>query len=249
VIDALVGKAELSPVTAQSIKAGRKANAAMSEAEWSICSDPWKMADFLLGDIGERKLQLFGVGCCRRVMDLLSDGSIRRAIEVVEQYADRLATNTELQLAISSIREDDPNWSNQERFANQEVNRAVLHVAGVPTFSVSDTSLAIWNAVSFHFGSYTKTNMDTERDAHASLLRDIVGNPFRPITLDPAWLTSKVKSLAQTIYDNRAFERMPELADALEKAGCDNVDILGHCHQPGEHVRGCWVADLLLGKD
>ena len=54
--------------------------------------------------------------------------------------------------------------------------------------------------------------------------------------------------LAQAIYDARAFDRMPQLADALEAAGCDNRDILDHCRSGGEHVRGCWVVDLLLGK-
>jgi hypothetical protein len=79
-------------------------------------------------------------------------------------------------------------------------------------------------------------------------LHDISGNPFRPVTLDPTWLTPKVKTLAQAIYDDRAFERMPVLADALEEAGCTNADILDHCRKPGEHVRGCWVVDLALGK-
>jgi hypothetical protein len=42
---------------------------------------------------------------------------------------------------------------------------------------------------------------------------------------------------------------MPILADALEDAGCDNADILQHCRGAGEHVRGCWVVDLVLGKE
>src|SRR5262249_16188201 len=83
------------------------------------------------------------------------------------------------------------------------------------------------------------------------LLRDIVGNPFRPVTVDPAWLAwhgGTVVKLAHAIYDERAFERLPVLADALEEAGCTNADILNHCRQPGEHVRGCWVVDAILGK-
>jgi len=67
--------------------------------------------------------------------------------------------------------------------------------------------------------------------------------------LAPAWLTSTVTSLAQSIYQERAFDRLPILADALEDSGCTNPDILNHCRQPGEHVRGCWVVDLLLGKE
>jgi hypothetical protein len=68
------------------------------------------------------------------------------------------------------------------------------------------------------------------------------------VTVDPTWLTSTVVSLATAIYGDRAFDRLPILADALEDAGCDNADIFNHCRQPGEHIRGCFVVDLLLGK-
>jgi hypothetical protein len=84
------------------------------------------------------------------------------------------------------------------------------------------------------------------------LLRDIFGNPFRTVTLDPAWLAwngGTVRKLAQAVYDDRAFDRLPILADALEDAGCTDGEILAHCRSGGEHVRGCWVVDLLLGKE
>jgi hypothetical protein len=79
-------------------------------------------------------------------------------------------------------------------------------------------------------------------------LRDIFGNPFRPVTADPRWLTSTAVALARTIYTDRAFDRLPILADALEDMGCDNADVLTHCRGDGPHVRGCWVTDLVLGK-
>jgi len=88
-----------------------------------------------------------------------------------------------------------------------------------------------------------------EEIAQCHLLRDIFGNPFRPVTPDSTWLTSNVTALAQAIYDERAFDRMPILADALEDAGCTNQEILAHCRGVGAHVRGCWVVDLLLGKE
>jgi hypothetical protein len=62
-----------------------------------------------------------------------------------------------------------------------------------------------------------------------------------------AWRTSSVE-MAQRMYDSRDFSDMPVLADALEEAGCTEADILAHCRRPGEHTRGCWVLDLLLGK-
>jgi hypothetical protein len=87
-----------------------------------------------------------------------------------------------------------------------------------------------------------------QRPLQCGLLRDVVGNPFRPVKMDSGWRTHNTIALGQAIYDERAFERMPILADALEDAGCDNADILEHCRQPGEHCRGCWVVDLVLGK-
>jgi hypothetical protein len=88
----------------------------------------------------------------------------------------------------------------------------------------------------------------TPKVLQAELCRDIFGNPFRPITVDPSWLTSPVARMAQAMYDERAFERMPILADALEDVGCTDEAMLTHCRQPGVHVRGCWVVDLLLAK-
>jgi hypothetical protein len=85
-----------------------------------------------------------------------------------------------------------------------------------------------------------------------NLLRCIFGNPFRPASINPDWLTwngGTVPRLVQVIYDERRFSDLPVLADALEEAGCTNADILDHCRRPGEHVRGCWVVDLLLGKE
>ena len=90
--------------------------------------------------------------------------------------------------------------------------------------------------------------MADESAAQAALVRDIFGNPFRPVTLDPSWQTPNVLALAETIYEERAFERLPILADALMDAGCDDEEALSHCRSSGPHVRGCWLVDLLLGK-
>jgi hypothetical protein len=88
----------------------------------------------------------------------------------------------------------------------------------------------------------------TERRAQAHFIRDIMGNPFRRVTIDRAWLTPEVVMLAQTAYDARAFDGMPILGAALHEAGCSDNAILAHCGEQAEHVRGCWVVDALLGK-
>jgi len=69
------------------------------------------------------------------------------------------------------------------------------------------------------------------------------------VTLDPRWLSSTVIDLARTIYEERVWERMPILADALMDAGCDSEEVINHCHGPGPHVRGCWVVDLLTSRE
>jgi hypothetical protein len=89
------------------------------------------------------------------------------------------------------------------------------------------------------------------RERACVLLRDLFGNPFRPVRLDPAWLAwegGTVVKLAPLIYDQGRYQDLPILADALEEAGCTNADILSHSKSNQEHVRGCWLLDLLLGK-
>jgi hypothetical protein len=79
-------------------------------------------------------------------------------------------------------------------------------------------------------------------------VRDIFGNPFRPATFNPAWRTDTAVALARQMYDSRDFGAMPILADALQDAGCGDEQVLAHCRGAGPHVRGCWVVDLVLGK-
>ena len=88
-----------------------------------------------------------------------------------------------------------------------------------------------------------------ERDGQVGVLKDIVGDPFRPAPFDAGWRTSSAVGIARQMYQLREFSAAPILADALQDAGCENADILDHCRGPGPHVRGCWVVDLILGKE
>src|SRR6185295_8434857 len=98
-------------------------------------------------------------------------------------------------------------------------------------------------------GTQGDEKLDEECRTDCILLRDIFGNPFRPVTLNPAWLTPTVQQLAALIYEERQFDKMPLLGDALEEAGCSNEEVLQHCRGGGEHCRGCWVVDKVLGKE
>jgi hypothetical protein len=121
-----------------------------------------------------------------------------------------------------------PSRSRNVIFFNVDSAASVRHTASAPNDWVS--GLDGVSAIQLH------------------LLRDIFGNPFRPVAVDPDWLTPTVVDLARGVYDAKAFDRLPVLADALEDAGCGHPDVLAHCRGPGPHVRGCWVVDLVLGK-
>jgi hypothetical protein len=111
--------------------------------------------------------------------------------------------------------------------------------------------------ITFGFGIvHTETLSLDEQLAQADLIRDVFGNPFRPVSFDPAWRTSAVLSLSQAAYDKRNLpsgeldpDRLAVLSDTLEEAGCGDLGILGHLRGRGPHLRGCWAVDLLLGKE
>jgi hypothetical protein len=114
-----------------------------------------------------------------------------------------------------------------------------------------DTATALAYGANATMAWQREETRSEEHRVQADLLRDIFGNPFRAVLVAPAWLSwngETVLRLAESIYQERAFERLPILADALEDAGCTDSAILEHCRGPEPHVRGCWAIDLLLGK-
>ena len=218
----------------------------MTEAEWMACADPQPMLEFLQGKASDRKWRLFAVACCRRIWHLLTDERSRMAVEIAEQFAEGSKNRTDLLSCWAAAEAVIDPWSSlqeAEAFPSWRQTRMERH-PGYIADCASDPDVAFAGAYEIILVS-----PDQERLKQSLLFRCIFGPlPFRPVTLDPAWLTPTVKQLAEAIYQERAFERMPILADALSDGGCDNQDILNHCRQPGEHVKGCWVLDLLLGK-
>jgi len=236
----------------------------MDEAEWLATDD---VAEVLEGHPSwpkpnERKYRLFAVACCRRVEHLLLDPAVRRALEVAERHADGFASDGELDEAATQVMgcrqalnpsqygaaETGPmgDWSDDWAAAGVQgcVSERGHRLVG-------DTAYHCEQAVSDYPGDEASTH---EKGAQAGLLRDIIG-PFRPVALDPTWRSPAVVALATAPYEERHLPagtldpaRLAVLADALEEAGCDNADILSHLREPGPHVRGCWVVDLLLGK-
>ena len=225
----------------------------MTEKEWLKCNDPWKMIEdhYASAQRSSRKWRLFACAGCRLFWSVLPDGPSRRAIEVAELYADRSATRQELAAARAAVLVRAGGDS-----ASQWASNAASFAAAASPLNAATWVYSASAEAAVHSGKKGETQRATHRFALVALLRHIFGNPFRPVTLDPSWLTPTVTSLAQAAYEERALPsgeldtaRLVVLSDALEEAGCDNADILNHLRGAGPHVRGCWVVDLLLGKE
>ena len=88
---------------------------------------------------------------------------------------------------------------------------------------------------------------NSDRDARAVFLARQWCQLHGQATLDPSWLTSTVIALALAIEDDEAFDRLPILADALEEAGCNDLEMLAHCRSAIPHDGWCWVAEAVTG--
>ena len=236
----------------------------MTEEEWLEDLDLRSVHHLVgLGLATDRKLWLLSVGQCRCLWHLLDDWE-RETVELAEQCADGPGGRRKLEARFHQVDdrpEPENGWWPYTRFC---VKRAA-HTERL----VKKGGYESWQGVSEEdeVGTTGRASLVGPVNSFASsaeyyaggdsfamqqrihgVFRDVFGNPFRPVAPDPKWLTGPVRSLARTIYRSQAFERMPELADALERAGCPSPDLIAHFREPGEHVRGCWALDLLLGK-
>jgi hypothetical protein len=241
----------------------------MTEAEWLAAMSPMPMLQFLSAGASERKRRLFACACCYRIWSRLVDERSRAAVETCEGYADGQTTDESLRSAHldSGHAFAEAQWAAESDVETTPAKAAIRLGCGAD-FSAEWT--ADWSAatagVTAREGGHGSHELapdevweqynpaylaaeTEEAGTQASLLRDIFGNPFRPVAFSPDWRTDTVVSLAKQMYESRDFGAMPILADALQDAGCDSADILDHCRGPGPHVRGCWVVDLVLGKE
>ena len=225
----------------------------MTEQEWLTAINPTRMLEYLRGKTSDRKLRLFAVACCRHLWHLMTEERCRNAVEVAERLADGLATNVERRTA--ALAGYDPSMGEHPACFG-----AAGCAVGVPAFHAAERSsenaagLAANKVPYLLHGNIVnpawQEAIRREGVVQISLIAEIFGNPFRSVAFDPAWRTSDALLLARGIYEERAFDGMPILADALQDAGCDSDDILGHLRDASAtHVRGCWALDLVLGKE
>jgi hypothetical protein len=207
----------------------------MTEAEWLACKDLKAMLAFFGPKRQDRKSRLFLCACARLNWALLEAAS-RRVVETAERYADGEADADErLRVTVSA-----------SHFTSHD--SAVYRAARLA-----------WAAGRGNAARGLHWQFEQGPDPRlCDLLREVVGNPFRPVHLELRWLLWNdrcVPRMAEAIYRDRQLPRgalggpqFAVLGDALEEAGCTNTDVLNHCRLPAEHVRGCWVLDLILGR-
>ncbi len=214
----------------------------MTELEWLTCADPKAMIQWHYRSMKTRKQRLFDIHYDRHLLLLGTVADLHpRIFKDWERYAEGIASIEDLVLKPSSLFTEGFDFYPGELWEHERPETFVREYGWL-----------------------------------SDLLRDIVGNPFRPVVYDPNWLTTDVVAIARGMYESRDFSPMPLLADALQDAGCENEDILNHCRSArdfspfslmgniiqdaqedvlnhsrfaGPHVRGCWVVDLILGKN
>ncbi len=242
----------------------------MSEADWRECICPELMLAYLGERASARKKCLFACACVRRVWPLLTDQRLRQAVELVEYSADKPMDARQLKKVRQMVRSLRGQLEGAAQAAAVAVEALVARNGPIlerprDIREPSDVISAMRQARALARAAEAEREERSGVPATLAepapirplealdaveLLREVFGNPFRPLVLDPAWLAWNEGTVARTarvLYKERRFRDLPILADALEEAGCTDTDILDHCRAPREHVRGCWVVDALLG--
>jgi hypothetical protein len=228
----------------------------MTEAEWLAATDPAPMMKFLRGRLSDRQSRLLMVRFVHELLAWHHDAATRAVTSILDRYAEGCFAEKELHDALRPfatscqvLADEGYPWSVQDaRPLHAHVESAAVWL--IRRFLPPETTVSNLSDLSVLRLSPKDADMlDYFQWLVCKMLRDVVGiAAFRPITFEAAWRKPTVVATAESIYAERAFDRMPILADALQDAGCENDDVLAHCRGDGSHVRGCWVVDLLLGK-
>lgn len=241
----------------------------MTEANWLLSTRLEDNLKRLRKEASERKLRLYACACARQLWPHFDHPRCFTAIEVAEQVADGIVDFAKQLAERNSMRSiaqwkawrNEIEWKEVARSVHlrsisrdviqPDIRKAVLTtqrstLSAAAELALYESRRQTVSPENYNAGKKAIVEME---DILRHLLQDIFGNPFRPVALDPASRTSTVLALAQQMYESRDFAPMPMLADALQDAGCEDEAVLGHCRSDGPHVRGCWVIDLILGKE
>jgi hypothetical protein len=223
----------------------------MTEAEW-LAFDETEQRAALVGIASERKLRLFVAACLRDALPAVSTPDCREIVAMNEEWAEHPFPDAKWLDRRRSVRRS----SELEASFVERVLHAGLHPDPGSAAAGTAWSSAVLLACTGTGSGWTPIWTDQWSETRNSTAQrqyqfacDIFGNSLRPVLFAPEWRTDTAVALARTMYESRDFSAMPLLADALQDAGCDTEDVLNHCREPGEHMRGCWVVDAVLNKE
>lgn len=242
----------------------------MTEAEWFSEIEYGRHLQFLRDRLSARQSRLLAVAFCRCVLRLHGEPAIVQGLEAAEEFADGRCTVQNLEAYRWQFRETavvaHEQWlklstEDPERSLNYSLLSELAWATAYTTAQqvaledvAARTARTFMQAQMREVGSLlgpfhaspNKELLDQQRQEFRALVWDVAGNPFATPVDFARWRTSTVAAIARGMYLSRDFSALPILADALEDAGCDDVEVLAHCRTPGAHVRGCWVLDQIL---
>jgi hypothetical protein len=222
----------------------------VDEPTWLTTTDPVAMLVHLRANgpqPSDRRLRLFLCAGCRFLSQHFEHETLWKVVSAAEEYAEGRDDGTRLDAVMSGPSDVFAAPFDELDEPVRQLAVLLALAAATPPSSGRDT----WSALDESRYSILTLSTEEQSAAGAALLREVFGNPFRPVAVDRSWLRWKegaVARMAWSISDGRRFDELPVLADALEDAGCANADILAHLRSPGPHVLGCWALDALLRK-
>ena len=232
----------------------------MNLPDWIERAAPPQLSHYLDRVASPRKAGLFVRHLCRGFPQIFTDPRSRAALDAADRFEAGDIGDDEFQAAVGAAGDAQAETQAAYNIRAYEpdaylatATRAAAMAAGLARTVAEHGHYPqvlshLRRAVLDHAGRGAGPRKNPVARVVRPLFFEHFGDTEHPVALDPAWRTEAVVGLAIRIYADRAFDRLPVLADALEDAGCANADVLGHCRGPGPHARGCWVVDLLLGK-
>ncbi len=224
----------------------------MTEAEWLAANHPDRMLRFLDADAEGIQPYFFMAACLRRVEHLMPGPESRSIASHLERLAGREVDGDARAMVwdmLENAREAAQTEAQAVRTTDGKNRLSVYAALAASEWSPAYVAELTADATAEVHADMSEVVRAEEELIQSLLVRDIFGNPFRPVSFAPEWRTSTALALATQMCESRDFGAMPILADALQDAGCADENILLHCRGPGPHVRGCWVVDLVLGKE
>lgn len=213
----------------------------MNHLIWDMATDLWELED-VLNKATDRQKRLFSCACVRLIWDSITERVCREAVEISEKFADGAASAKDLAQVAEAAMEIA--WPHPREFAPYTANYVASQVADQKGVEHPGWIAGmVWEAVP----EISEMKKEIGK-AQCRIVRDLLGNPFRQIKIDPIWQSPMVMEIAEAIYLRQSFHEMQNLAQEIEKAGCCDTEIINHVKKQ-QHFRGCWLIDLLLNKE